>query len=117
MVEPAIGIVLALALLGFAILALLEWADRNRTLRRAETFRRFAPQPVFAPALLVPVFAGAGAEADADEPLLRGRRDEFLSLGLDELEALDAAAEVDVDAFRSLVDRGCPPQLALEILR
>jgi hypothetical protein len=115
-VESSVGIVAALALAAFAFAALLEQVERQRTRQRAETIRRFAPQPLIAPPLLVAVLAGAAAEEGA-EPYVGGRRDEFLALGLDELEALDAAAEIEVDDFRSLVGRGCPPRLALEILR
>ena len=115
MVESGFVLVVALAVVGIVLAALGDVAERRRTRQRAETVRRFTPEPLAAP-LLVPVRAG-GAGAAGDEPRVGGRRDEFLALGLDELEALEAAAEIDVEEFRGLVRRGCPPRVALQILR
>ena len=116
--ESPLTITLAVAVLALAAAVVRALAERQRTRQRVETIRRFTPQPFIAPPLLVAVLAGGAAEEGAGEPPnVWGRRDEFLALGLDELDALDAAAEVDVDDFRSLVARGCPPRLALQILR
>lgn len=119
MVEAVIAIVLVLGLAAASLAVLIDLSDRHRARQRAETVERFRPEPLVAPLLRVPVATGATEVEAADDDLARvgGRRDEFLALGLDELEALDAAAEIDVNEFRTLVRRGCPPRLALEILR
>jgi hypothetical protein len=58
-------------------------------------------------------------ENDADEELLvRGWRTEQLRrLGLPRILAEMFADRVDWHALAELVDRGCPPELALEIVR
>ncbi len=52
------------------------------------------------------------------EGLESWRREQLLALGLDADSAEGAAREgVDASSVRSLVERGCPPELALRILR
>jgi hypothetical protein len=52
------------------------------------------------------------------ERVERWRADELLRAGFDPAAAAELAVRLDVDlhAATELVDRGCPPELALQIL-
>ena len=52
------------------------------------------------------------------ERVERWRADELLRAGFDPEAAAEVAARLDVDLHTAteLVDRGCPPELALQIL-
>ena len=52
------------------------------------------------------------------ERVERWRAEELLRAGFDPAAAAELAARLDVDlhAATELVDRGCPPELALQIL-
>ena len=59
------------------------------------------------------------AEGDSErEGVLRWRQSQFLALGVDPLEAeLLADTTADLGLLRRLVSQGCPPALAVRIVR
>ena len=54
---------------------------------------------------------------DEEQLVYEWRTEQLERLGLSETIAQAFADEVDWHKFEELVDRGCPPELALDILR
>jgi hypothetical protein len=60
---------------------------------------------------------GASPASDEDEMIRAWREEQLRELGLPAVVALAFADHVDWHDIASLVRRGCPPMLALEIVR